>query len=291
LTILKKGLDVDGALEMLEDISHDIYYGLKIAEDYDTVHELSCLASSSSSAAGEDNGTAENQATRARLAALTLSSTVQNNPKALAEIERHWPKLSAARCPSSPVPLGEATFTLFPPSPSRSPNHHPADAAALTKARVSLLSGLLKSPALRRAFLASDGPSHLVRLLASSPSTSTSTSTSAADDDEAWAPAQRAAAFLLIDNFLDPDMGATLGEWPTRAQLADGDCAARDGKGGSEEEAVEECLDWHVQRIATKYKGVSDHWSHDLRSKLGKYRTAAAAGAAAQDESRKKLDL
>ncbi|KAJ4295665.1 hypothetical protein N0V88_004367 [Collariella sp. IMI 366227] len=95
LTILKKGLDVDAALEMLEDISHDIYYGLKIAEDYDTVHELFCLSSANDPAT----------TTRARLAALTLASTIQNNPKALAELEAHWPKLSPSTCgPSSTTP-------------------------------------------------------------------------------------------------------------------------------------------------------------------------------------------
>ncbi|KAK3901587.1 hypothetical protein C8A05DRAFT_34712, partial [Staphylotrichum tortipilum] len=76
LTILKKGLDVDAALEMLEDIAHDIYYGLKIVEDRATVHELLCLSTSPST-----------PPPRARLAALALSSALQNNPKALAELE------------------------------------------------------------------------------------------------------------------------------------------------------------------------------------------------------------
>ncbi|KAK4240647.1 hypothetical protein C8A03DRAFT_13031 [Achaetomium macrosporum] len=282
LAILKKGLDVDGALEMLEDISHDIYYGLKIAEDYETVRELFCLAASESSSATGDGKTS---LTRARLAALTLSSAVQNNPKALAEIERHWTtKLSSSLCRSdSTVPLGTTTFVLTPSSLSSSSVAADTD-PALTKARISLLSGLLRSPILRRDFLASGGPSHLLRILI------------ARDPEPEWLLAQRTAAFLLLDNFLDPDMGATMGEWPTQVQLSKEECAAREGKRGTEQQRAEEkdreegeCLDWHVEQLRLRH-AATDHWSHELWSKLGQYRKAEAAGQA-QGSVREKPDL
>ncbi|KAK3311233.1 uncharacterized protein B0T15DRAFT_67223 [Chaetomium strumarium] len=284
LAILKKGLDVDGALEMLEDISHDIYYGLKIAEDYETVRELFCLAASESSSAAGD---AHTSLTRARLAALTLSSAVQNNPKALAEIERHWTtKLSSSLCRSdSTEPLGTTTFVLLAPSlssPSSSSSSSASATAdtdpALTKARISLLSGLLRSPILRRDFLASGGPSHLLRILI------------ARNRQPEWLLAQRSAAFLLLDNFLDPDMGATMGEWPTQAQLPKEECAAREDKQQGKDGEEGECLDWHVEQLRSRHAAI-DHWSHELWSKLAKYRKAEAAGQARTDTVREKTDL
>jgi nucleotide exchange factor SIL1 len=278
LAILKKGLDVDEALEMLEDISHDIYYGLKIAEDYETVRELFCLAASGSSSAASN---AEASLTRARLAALTLSSAVQNNQKALAEIERHWTtKLSSSLCRSdSSEPLGTTTFVLLGPSSSSQSSSTVADSdPALTKARISLLSGLLRSPILRRDFLASGGPSHLLRILI------------ARDPQPEWLLAQRTAAFLLLDNFLDPDMGAAMGEWPTQAQLPKKECEARESKQQGNTGEEEECLDWHVEQLRSRH-AASDHWSHELWSKLGKWRKAEAAGQAQTNNVREKTDL
>lgn len=272
LTILKKGLDVDGALEMLEDISHDIYYGLKIAEDYDTVRELFCL----STAAPQSNPN------RARLAALTLSSTLQNNPKALASLEAHWPSLGPHLCPSTSTPLQTTIFTL--PSPASSTTETADPDPALTKARTALLSNLLRSPTFRAPFLSSGGPSALLHLLVSE---QTSAPT-------AWDAAQRTAAFLLLDNFLDADMGAALGEWPPAAavlpkkkgqgqgqgqgqqqvEMTDEECAAlfggrRQGGGKGEGEEEEACLSWVVGRLKERAgKEGEGHWSGALWEKL-----------------------
>jgi nucleotide exchange factor SIL1 len=277
LTILKKGLDVDGALEMLEDISHDIYYGLKIAEDYDTIHELFCLSTTTSSSSSSSSD-AKTALSRARLASLTLASTLQNNPKALASIEAHWPKLAPAICPSAngKVPLQTSIFTL------------PVDAdadAPLTKARISLLTGLLKSPLFRAAFLSppsssgttstGNGPSHILRIL-----TTTTTTQGENDADKEgereWAQTQRRAAHLLLDTFLDADMGAVLGEWPTTTtssktqQLSDKECVALFDKAaaGNQNEngkgREEECLHWLVKGLTAQHKRDKEHWSHDL---------------------------
>ncbi|KAL2263377.1 hypothetical protein VTK26DRAFT_7016 [Humicola hyalothermophila] len=292
LTILKKGLDIDGALEMLEEISHDIYYGLKIAEDYDTVRELFCLASSPFASSSTE------QTNRARLAALTLASAAQNNPSALASISDHWPQLATSTCASSapsPLPLGLATFHLTPP-PSTSSSSAPATSPAVLKARISSLRSLLRSPTIRSAFLSADGPTHLLRLLTTDPSTTSSSSSPSSsspkgnkkeDEEDDLRPAQRSAAFLLLDNFLDPDMGATLGEWPTKAQAPDAECSAaaagagagagaggEGGEGtvgGAEEEA---CWDWHLARVAERHKKDKTHWSHELRRRVAEQRRA-----------------
>ncbi|KAK4250411.1 hypothetical protein C7999DRAFT_11782 [Corynascus novoguineensis] len=276
LTILKKGLDVDGALDMLEEISHDIYYGLKIAEDYDTVHELFCL----STRVSED----ETALRRARLASLILASTLQNNPKALAEIESHWSKLGVSTCNVNGTPLESSVFTLLPsdgkgsaqaqteePAAGRSPN------PGLTKARISLITSLLKSPLFRTAFLSSSqpsspsagGPSHILRIL-TTPYSDVQQQHEQKESNkvEEWGSAQRRAAILLLDTFLDADMGATPGQWPSKAQLADKECAAlfdgrREGQGREEE-----CADWLVKGLSDKHKKDEGHWAHDLWQKM-----------------------
>src|SRR5690606_28979651 len=123
---------------------------------------------------------------RARLATLTLSSTVQNHPKALRQIENHWSQLSSSLCPSSSstpkrtTPLGTAIFSLLPPTPEptteaetttetiTTTNHTTLlPDPSLTKIRVTLVTGLLKSPTLRAQFLAGEGPSHVLQILIS----------------------------------------------------------------------------------------------------------------------------
>ncbi|KAH6854515.1 hypothetical protein B0I37DRAFT_362208 [Chaetomium sp. MPI-CAGE-AT-0009] len=293
LTILKKGLDVDGALEMLEDISHDIYYGLKIAEDYETVHELFCLSTAPLSLSSPSTDANANEPTlqRARLAALALSSTLQNNPTALASIEAHWPKLAPSLCGDNTrnIPLSASIFTLLPSNPTTSP----PPPAPLTRARISLLTGLLKSPLFRTAFLSptegvsnGSGASHILRILTT---TAASTSTDQQQQEE-WAQTQRRAAVLLLDTFLDSDMGAALGEWPVpgRAQLGDGECAALFGSSGNGsngeaqmgEGREEECVDWLVKGLSERYRKDKEHWSHELwRAVRGRDRgTEKAAG-------------
>ena len=289
LTILKKGLDVDGALEMLEEISHDIYYGLKIAEDYDTVRELFCLASLPTTSAEETN--------RARLAALTLASTVQNNPSALSSISDHWPKLSASTCSSSSsspspfrLPLGLATFHLSPPPSS---SFSSITTPSLLKARISSLRSLLRSPTIRTAFLSSNGPTHLLRLL-------TTTPLGENQEEEDWDPAQRSAAFLLLDNFLDPDMGAALGEWPTRPQASEKECAALAAAAGADGETEaeahgEQCWDWHISQVAGRNKGDRGHWSHELKRRVAEQRRVnlkrKGQGQGQGQGAREKVDL
>jgi len=260
LTILKKGLDVDEALEMLEDISHDIYYGLKIAEDYDTVHELFCLATAPSPSI---------PANRARLAALTLASTLQNNPKALASLEEHWPRVissSDCRFLDGSRTLGDVIFD-FSPSPGSS-GAIASNSPAVLRARLSLLSGLLRSSVLRNHFLhhlgEDSGPSRVLRLL---------TADIDETDEADWAPVRRTAAYLLLDNFLDAEMGAAVGEWPTRVQATDTECAEREKKkttsrDQNNNEDDEACWDWRIGKFAERYKRDKGHWSHELKKKM-----------------------
>ncbi|KAK4170131.1 hypothetical protein QBC43DRAFT_305439 [Cladorrhinum sp. PSN259] len=258
LSILKKGLEIDGALEMLSDISHDIYYGLKITEDYETTRTLFCLANPDlifSSTSGPET------ISRARLAALTLASAVQNNPTALAEIEKHWPKLSNEWCPNTSSELGRAIFRLVPPSPSSGYKNRSVD-PSLTKARISAITGLLKSDTIRSQFLANGGMERLLEVLIES-------------EDVEWEPAQRKVGLLALDNFLEADMGARLGEWPRGTQASDKICAQKHSNPIDKDESSvvsAECWDWYAKKFAARHKKDKTHWSHDLVRKLGEQR-------------------
>ncbi|KAL0474884.1 hypothetical protein QR685DRAFT_511110 [Neurospora intermedia] len=317
LAILKKGLDIDQALDMLEEISHDIYYGLKIAEDYDTVRKLFCLANSpsiisssssspsSSSSSGstsssspettEAGGPSEKDLTRSRLAASIISSTVQNNPKALAEITKHWPTLQQDHCTKSKSkskdssgsePLRTSAFRLLSSLPS---SGSPSDSEpipsipppSLTKARISAISGLLKSSLIRQSFLAADGMGHLLQVLLSDASQSQGQGAA-----EEWEKLRRQAGHLILDNFLDADMGAVLGEWPNATgdvQASDKECASRaTSRGdGEKKEGQADCWDWHAKQLADRYKkegkGGEGHWSWKLWNKLKEQRKNASS--------------
>ena len=248
LSYVRRGSNLDEALETMEEISHDIYYGLKISEEYETVKQLFCLANTGdifSSVASEK------VMSRAKLAALTLSSSLQNNPKALAEIEKHWERLHNVKCPGSDEPLSSATFRLVSPHSSNA-NNNPG----LAKVRVAAINGLLKSPLIRKDFFSSNGPKFLLEVLAKGKSAE-------------WEPAQTKVAFLLLDNFLDKNLGATLREWPLGAQETDSVCKRQAGAS-----VTEDCFDWHVKNLASLYKAGHDHWSQELLRKLNQQRKA-----------------
>ncbi|KAK4189708.1 hypothetical protein QBC35DRAFT_492122 [Podospora australis] len=282
LTILKKGLDVDSALESLEDISHDIYFGLKIAEDYDTIRQLFCLANTADlfSSSSSSSPSSEKTNSRARLAALTLAGTVQNNPKALAEVEKHWqrglsqPKVSG--CIDIPRQLFTFTFTDDNSASSATTT------AAVAKARLSALSGLLKSPIIRVEFLAAGGPEEILSFL--NRIRSSSSSSSPAGSSDGWEGAYRTAAFLMLDNFLDGEMGAALGEWPRGNQAHDSECLKKDPW-----QVTAECWDWTAHQFSKHNAKDRDHWSHDLAKKLVQQRKAnnkmpEAKGRSAKEE-------
>ncbi|VBB73203.1 Putative nucleotide exchange factor SIL1 precursor [Podospora comata] len=245
LTYLKKGLDIDSALESLSDVSHDIYYGLKIAEDYDTIANLFCLANTPALFTASPS---PETLSRARVAALTLSSVTQNNPKALSEIETHWPKLLASSC--SDEPLSALIWRLIPSSGQPDP--------AVSKARISSISGLLKSSKIRSHFLSNNGMEQILQIM------------NLQDQNNGdFEPAARKAAILVLDNFLDGDMGASLGEWPIGTQQTDVVCEGRHKEG---KEPVERCWDWHARLWVKGNKKNKEHWSHELLKKVTEQR-------------------
>lgn len=255
LEILQRGLDLDGALAELEELAHDIYYGLKIAEQRDTVQKLLCLACGDQ--VGDDTKLGLR---RAGQAAKIVASALQNNPKALAEVEKHWEGFRGVRCGSSGEggDLVAGTFRLL--SAEADP--------ALVKARVSALKALLRSGVIRRDFLGSGGMEVLLELLVRS-------------GDKQWDAAREKAALLVQDVFLDADLGATLGEWPVDDQLSAGECR-KEGLGGGR--ARQECWDYEAERLTSENRWDREHWSHELWGKLKEARRGVKATERWRDE-------
>ncbi|OAA80658.1 hypothetical protein LEL_00203 [Akanthomyces lecanii RCEF 1005] len=235
----------DASLEGLEDLAHDMYYGLKIAEDPDVVKSLVCHMIQEPYPRVEST---ESLPPRDQQAAAILAASLQNNPTALEQVSKQWPGILKHYCPEGMAPLADELFRSIGPVPAKDAAEHTAAAANLIKARVAAISGLIKDPAIRADFLRLDLMGELARVLAR--------------EDKEWAAAQRKVGLFAVDNFLDEDMGAVAGQWPKAPRLTDEQCK----KAGWQ--APEGCWDYHVARIAKANKGNKSHWSRDLQTRL-----------------------
>lgn len=264
LIVLKSGVASDeaaytSALEDLEDLSHDIYYGLKVTEDSGAVKALLCLL------ADQGAGLPDSASSRTTAqAASILAGALSNNPTALKAVADRWPEFMSATCPHREgETLGDVLYSNIVSSTSSS-----TDAGRVIKAKVGALNGLIKDDAIRADFLRKGGMGQLIGVLAGPED---------ASDAKAWAGAQRKVGQLALDNFLDEEMGATLGQWPTAARLSESECQSG---ATSQQQQEEGCWDHHVERIMKENKHDRDHWSRDLHDRLGKARRAQRESAA-----------
>ncbi|CRK35353.1 hypothetical protein BN1708_006699 [Verticillium longisporum] len=258
LDFIKKGpggadLPFDEALEFLEEISHDMYYGDKIAENPETVHALLCLMASPSQAATED------AAPRDQRAATIIAAALQNNPDATELVGNAWLGFLDAKC-SAPeggeadsVTLREKMYAPFVPGEPLMVGEL-ALAAARAKARVNALHGLLRSPVVRDDFLANRGMDRLLEVL------KPGGEKWAAGNE--WEGAQRKVAHLLLDTFLEEEFGATKGIWPT-FRAAETDAGKRRAARASDEQWIEA-----VRVIKDRHPGNKGHWSVGVLKQL-----------------------
>ncbi|KAL8365928.1 hypothetical protein RB595_004622 [Gaeumannomyces hyphopodioides] len=250
----RKGVDaagLDGALDKLEELSHDLYYGLKISQDLPALSSLFCLMNDGQHASSKV--VAASEAPRALLAARTISAAVQNNPAALKAVEAHWPALletTCARDGKDRSPLGRLVFSVMQPDQeSKTAGREPP----LARAKLSAIKGLIKSARIRQDFLDKGGMREVLRVLLIK--------------DGQFAEAQVKAANLVTDTFLDENMGATMGLWPAKtvAHVAACDRESPD--------LSESCWRLWIERIAEENKSDSAHWSVELlqmfKSQLG----------------------
>lgn len=243
----------DTALDGLEELAHDMYYGLKVVEDLDVVSKLVCHMIQEPYPRAEE---AKDLRPRDQLAASILAASLQNNPTALAEISKHWPFILRWYCPEAKATLARDLFRGIGPRTVEDASEH-TNAANLMKARVAAVSGFIKDPIIRGHFLRFNLMGELARVLA--------------HEEKEWATAQRKVGLFAIDNFLDEDMGAVTGQWPNAPKLSDDECK----KAGLN--APEGCWDYHVARIAKANKGDKGHWSRDLQARLAAARKGSSA--------------
>ncbi|KAK7421070.1 hypothetical protein QQX98_002428 [Neonectria punicea] len=261
MKMLKSGISeggkvFDDALEGMEELSHDIYYGLKITEDPAVLKALFCLMT--------DHGlpSAEGTAPRDQQAAAILAGALQNNPTALKAVDKEWANIMEFKCPKSGKPLSESFYSSFMPSDSSTG----ADAkpfASKAKAKAAAINGLIKSDSIRAQFLQNDGMRNLLEVLV--------------PEGKEWATAQRKVGQVVIDTFLDGDMGAKLGQWPRTPRSSDAECRTAEGQ------MNEGCWDYHAQRIMKANKRDSGHWSRDLHDRLAAVRKSGKVGTRHED--------
>ncbi|KUI67480.1 Nucleotide exchange factor SIL1 [Cytospora mali] len=246
LTVLKtlalNDRPIDAALDILKDISHDIYYGLKIAEDTNAIKELLCMMSSQEVFSKDGKDIIVCQAGQA---ASIVGAALQNNQKALAEVESYWETISQTTCAGTDRKLGYAVFNMLMPGVSSGeiPSGSEADRLSLTKAKAGALRGLIKSPTIRDDFLANGGMAQVLRILVL--------------ERPDMAPAQQKLANLVLDTFLDESMGAIPGVWPRAGD-------------------VDHNWDYQLRTLAKLHKADKEHWSVELWKRLQEQRKAAA---------------
>ncbi|KHN94461.1 Nucleotide exchange factor SIL1 [Metarhizium album ARSEF 1941] len=263
LRALKAGVGEDGrafddALEVLDDLAHDIYYGVKIAEDTEAVESLLCLMSGQSAPA-----TADGAVPRDRQAAQILASAVQHNPVALRALVAAWPRLLAeSRCPGTGEPLRLSLYSSV--EPSRNGEGAGAEqAAARVRSKVSAIKALLGDDFVRTNFLRGGGMASLLKVLV--------------PEDEAWAGAQQRVGQLVLDTFFDEGMGAAPGDWPRLSKLTDEQCQTE------EDGTAEGCWDYHVARIMKLSKAGEEDWSRLLHERLAAARKEQSNGRTHED--------
>lgn len=246
LKTVKTGADekdktFDDALDSLEEMSHDLYYGLKISEDADVVKALLCLMGDESQLATEGTNPRDHQA------GMILSGALQNNPSALKEVAKIWPEIMDAKCPRDSATLGSNFYSSFVPDDTSDVSKS-KPAALMAKAKVAAINGLIKDDAIREHFMKQGGMKRLLEVLVPT--------------EQEWSGAQRKVGQLVLDNFLDADMGAKLGQWPTAAKLEDAKCQSKDSQ------TEEGCWAYHVERIMNANKDDEEHWSKDVHTRL-----------------------
>ena len=190
MALLSVGMEsrtFDTALDDLSELSHDIYYGVEIAKNGPVLEKLICLILGSGS---ERFPAKENK--RDHKAASILASSIQNNPTALKEVASMGKLVMYPTCSAEG---GNFVSTL---TSKLGREKKPST----LKAKVIAISGLLKEPTIRKEFLNTGGMEMLLAIWLKK--------------GVQWDTVRMKVAQLVMDNFLDESMGATLGVWPKR---------------------------------------------------------------------------
>lgn len=242
-----EGRAFDSALDDLNELSHDIYYGVEIAKNGPVLEKLVCLTLGQ----GSEKFSADKEK-RDHKAASILASTIQNNPKALAEVGKFWRLVMYPTCGAELIEAktrGKGNFV----STLRGRLGREKDPQTV-KAKITAISGLLKEPLIQADFLASGGMELLLAIWLKK--------------GEQWDGVRQKVAQLVMDNFLDESMGAALGIWPKKPVAEAMVCET---KGQMLQDG---CWEHHVESLL-KRKPDAD-WATDFVKALGEQRKKLA---------------
>ncbi|KAI8962352.1 hypothetical protein F5Y11DRAFT_196401 [Daldinia sp. FL1419] len=255
--------ELDKALEDLEDLSHGIYYGLQIASDPEALHALLCLLTA------RDVTQAQRPLDQRTdfLASSILASSIRNNKPALQAVEKTWDALLEKTCPatSSSDSLKSELFAALQPTTAPGSEAEESEAYA-TRLNLAVLDGLLKSPQITAQFLDNDGMTQFLQILLRA--------------DPIWDARKAKVARIVSDIFLDEDVGAVLGVWPTTAHTAETSVCEAGGPRSLEEG----CWEYHLEVISQGPE--APDWSQPLLDLLRRRR---AEKPAAQQRKRDEL--
>lgn len=261
LTAAEQSRFIDALIE-IDDVAHDIYYGLKLAEDQVITRQLLCLMSGGSIGGGSIfNGVADIGSARgleaAQKASMAVASAVQNNPVALREVATYWDMYKGGLCATAGgqiTTLGDVIFGPYHHATEgvrehvegHDTNKIAANHPAWIRSRLLAISGLIKDKDIMQDFLSRGGLTEVLKLLVEN------------EGNAAYDAVRQRAANLVNDNFLDESMGADLSLWPVKefaAAVAEKPC---DGT------VHAHCWDYHIQQLAKAHKKDKTHWSHGL---------------------------
>ncbi|CAG8959981.1 hypothetical protein HYFRA_00012698 [Hymenoscyphus fraxineus] len=228
LTIKMEARAFDKALDDLMELSHDIYYGVEIAKDGPVLEKLLCLALG---AGTERMKSGENG--RDHKAAAIIVSAIQNNPTALKEIKGFQKMVMYPTCGESK----QSDFVSILRTRLGGETN-----PALLKTKVGAISGLLKEPSFRDEFIEKGGMELVLAMWLK--------------EGPHFDVVKKKVAQLIMDNFLDEGMGASLGKWPRTARSSVESCKAKDTM------LADGCWEHHIQQH-TKYSP-DDTWANEF---------------------------
>jgi nucleotide exchange factor SIL1 len=251
---------ITSALSDLTELSHDIYYGVEIAKRGRTLQHLVNLMSSDS-------------ASQRRQAASIIGGSVQNNPTALKEALAAWELIMQTCNKGSKTRPGCEGETLI--KRLHDCLEKESDPAVM-KAKVYALVGLIKDSTVRDDFLANRGMELLLAIFTK--------------HGVQWDNTRIKIAQFVTDTFLDEQMGAELGIWPTKqisALVGNSHCAE------PKFAQADTCWEYHLEQQVEDQDLEGRNWRLQFLKLLREARRSAedSEGMVSEDETKVKDEL
>ena len=229
--------NLDSALDNLSGLAHDVYYGEELVKDSLAFEKLTCIM-----AAGDHSIVSRGEgSSREQKAAGILAASLQNNPAALKEL--HWRPIANPTCVLRSIGKQLGLITWL----------RDGLLDATMRAKIAALSGFLKHEQLRDELLKQGVMEYLLEVML--------------EEHEGWNVVRKRIAQLLMDVFLDEDLGAELGIWPKGQVAKDAVCAETDTR------TEDGCWEYHIRSWKEIWK---QPWAKELLKALDSQRAGAA---------------